>query len=405
MKKLSYIAFIFILCLTFTLAACGTGNITSGSSDNSSEITTPNTDNTSNPTDTGATDTPSDTDTGTTDTPSDTGNTGDETTDTNIYEVEAPGEGPASASNISSVGGVPLVTLNNGVEMPRFGLGTQIQSLESGDLGVLNRTSRTAVAAALQSGYRHLDTAHGYMNERGVGQGIIDSGVPREEIWLTSKLWPSDYSDAYNAVTEMLERLQVDYIDLVYLHHPAGSISLIESAWRDLETLYREGKIRALGISNFDNRMEAFNAIMDEEIKPQVMQIECHPFAQRTDTRALAEQYNIQVECWYPLGHADQRLLNSDTLEAIAANHGKSVVQIIIRWHIQEGFSVIPGSTNADHIQENIEVFDFELSDDEMELIRGMDEGDSGRYYNINYSGSIGNYFVNNAPREWTGEF
>lgn len=325
--------------------------------------------------------------------------------DTPVYEVEAPGEGPASASDITSVGGVPLVTLNNGVQMPRFGLGTQIQELESGDLGILNQTARESVTAALQAGYRHLDSAHGYMNERGVGQGIVDSGVPREEIWLTSKLWPSEYDNAYEAIDDMLERFQTDYLDLVYLHHPAGSISDIESAWRDLERAYREGKIRALGISNFDNRMEAFNAIMDEEIKPQIMQIECHPFAQRTEARELAERYNIQVECWYPLGHADQRLLNSDTLETIAAAHGKSVVQVIIRWHIQEGFSVIPGSTNPDHVRENIAIFDFELAADEMALIRGMDEGESGRFFNINYDGFMGNYFVNNPPREWNGDF
>ena len=134
------------------------------------------------------------------------------------------------------------------------------------------------------------------MSGGGVGQGSVDSGVPREEIWLTSKLWPSEYDNAYEAIDDMLERFQTDYLDLVYLHHPAGSISDIESAWRDLERAYREGKIRALGISNFDNRMEAFNAIMDEEIKPQIMQIECHPFAQRTQTRELAEQYDIQVE-------------------------------------------------------------------------------------------------------------
>ena len=318
------------------------------------------------------------------------------------YAAEAPGEGPASASNIISMKGVPLVTLNNGVQMPRFGLGTQIQSLENGDLGILNETSRKSVVAALQAGYRHLDTAHGYLNERGVGQGIIDSGVPREEIWLTSKLWPSEFGDAYNAINDMLDRLQVEYLDLVYLHHPAGDIETIVSAWRDLERAYREGKIRALGISNFDNRMNAFNAIMEEEIKPQIMQIECHPFAQRLETRELAKQYNIQVECWYPLGHGDQRLLNADTLDAIAAAHDKSVVQIIIRWHIQEGFSAIPGSTNPAHIQENIDIFDFELSEEEMEQIRAMDQGERGRYFNLNYE-FMGGMFTN-PPREWNGE-
>lgn len=319
--------------------------------------------------------------------------------------VEAPGKGPQSNSSISSVNSVPLLTLNNGVEMPQFGLGTQVQSLENGDLGILNQTVRESVSSALKSGYRHLDSAHGYMNERGVGQGIIDSGVPRQEIWLTSKLWPSEYNNAYEAIDQMLTRLQTNYLDLVYLHHPAGSMSTIEKAWRDMERAYREGKIRALGISNFDNRMEAFDAIMDEEIKPQIMQIECHPFAQRVSTRQLAKKYDIQVECWYPLGHADQRLLNSDVLEEIASAHKKSVVQTIIRWHIQEGFSVIPGSTNPSHIAENIDVFDFDLNEEEMGKIRSMDEGEKGRHFNIDYSGFMGNYFVNNPPREWNGQF
>lgn len=322
---------------------------------------------------------------------------------TSDYQAEAPGNGSASVSHITSVGDVPLITLNNGVQMPQFGLGTQIQSLENGDLGILNQTSRESVAAALRSGYRHLDTAHGYMNERGVGQGIKDSGVPREEIWITSKLWPSEFSDAYNAIDRMLDRLDVEYIDLVYLHHPAGDIDTIISAWQGLEQAYREGKIRAIGISNFDNRMEAFNAIMEQEIKPQIMQIECHPFAQRQETRALAEQYGIQVECWYPLGHGDDRLLNAEALEAIANAHDKSVVQIIIRWHIQEGFSVIPGSTNPEHIQENIEIFDFELTEEEMNQIRSMNRGESGRYFNLDYD-RMGGMFLS-SPREWDGEF
>lgn len=318
-------------------------------------------------------------------------------------QVEAPGEGAASNSHIVSVADVPLITLNNGVQMPQFGLGTQIQSLENGDLEVLNRTSREAVATALADGYRHLDDAHGYLNERGVGQGIRDSGIAREEIWLTSKLWPSEYEDSYQAVEAMLERFGVEYLDLVYLHHPAGSIETIVSAWQGLERAYREGKIRALGISNFDNRMDAFNAILEQEIKPQVMQIECHPFAQRQETRALAEKYDIQVECWYPLGHGDQRLLNAEALEAIAAAHDKSVVQVILRWHIQEGFSVIPGSTNPEHIQENLEIFDFTLTPEEMEQIRAMDQGEKGRYFNINYT-FMGGFFTN-PVREWDGTF
>ena len=305
--------------------------------------------------------------------------------------------GLADASNIVSVAGVPLIELNNGVQVPQLGLGTQIQSLErdSSEAGreLLNNTSHDAVVAALQAGYRHLDTAHGYFNERGVGQGIIDSGVPREEIWVTSKLWPSEYGEGVTmqAIDDMLERLQLDYLDCVYLHHPAGDYV---GAWKDLEEAYRQGKVRCLGISNFDNWPEAFSAIVDDmEIKPQILQIECHPFAQRHETRELAAKYGIQIECWYPLRHADDRLLNDDELTAIAEAHGKSAVQIILRWHMQEGLVAVPGSTNPDHIQENISIFDFELTDDEMAQIRAMDRGEAGRYFNLDYQ-QMGGFFM-----------
>lgn len=307
-----------------------------------------------------------------------------------LPEREASGNsGSANVSGITSAANVPLLTLNNGVQIPQLGLGTQIQRLEgdSSESGraLLNETSHDAVLAALRSGYRHLDTAHGYFNETGVGQAIADSGVPREEIWVTSKLWPSEYGEGVTmeAIDAMLERLGLDYLDCIYLHHPAGDYM---GAWRDLEEAYRQGKVRALGISNFDNRPEAFETIMDNSrIKPQFLQIECHPFAQRQETRELAGQHDLQVECWYPLGHADDRLLNNDVLSQIAKAHSKSVVQVILRWHIQEGFSVIPGSANPEHIQENIEIFDFELSDEEMEQIRAMDQGEDGRYFNLDY--------------------
>ena len=328
---------------------------------------------------------------------SETAQSGDKTETEAESTPQLPGDGAASVSNISSVGNVPLITLNNGVQVPQLGLGTQIQRLEqdSSEEGrkLLNDTSHDAVVAALQAGYRHLDTAHGYFNEAGVGQGIIDSGVPREEIWVTSKLWPSEYGEGVTAkaIDDMLERLQLDYLDCVYLHHPAGDYM---GAYHDLEEAYRQGKVRAIGISNFDNWMEAFDQVMEEaEIKPQIMQIECHPFAQRLETRALAEKYDMQVECWYPLGHADDRLLNDEVLSAIAEAHGKSVVQIILRWHMQEGLCAVPGSTNPDHIKENIAIFDFELSDEEMEQIRAIDKGESGRYFNINYQ-QMGGFFT-----------
>ncbi len=304
-----------------------------------------------------------------------------------------PDGGPQAVSNITSVAGVPLVRLNNGVMMPRFGFGTQVQSLENGPRQILNETVNAMVIAALQSGYRHLDDAMFYYNERGAGWGILESGVPREEIWVTSKI-SGDLADAQNAFNGMLERLQVDYLDLVYIHHPAGTLQDILACWRVMENEYKAGRIRALGISNFDNRMDAFNYIMENaEIKPQMAQIECHPRAQRTDARQLyADNYDIQVECWYPLNHNRLDVTNV-TIQAIAESHGKSAYQVILRWHMQEGLCPVPGSTNPDHILENISIFDFELTDEEMEAIRAIDLGDAGRSFNIQYGNwGFGNF-------------
>lgn len=273
--------------------------------------------------------------------------------------------------------------------MPRFGFGTQIQSMEgASQRQELNETVRGTVLAALQSGYRHLDAAMFYYNERGAGWAIRESGVPREQVWVASKIC-GNLADAQNAFNGMLERLQVDYIDLVYIHHPVGTLADILACWRVMEKEYKAGRIRALGISNFDNRMEAFNYIMQNaEIKPQVAQIECHPLAQRTSARQLyKDNYDIQVECWYPLNH-NRVDVNNQTLLQIAAAHGRSVYQIILRWHMQEGLCPVPGLTNPAHIAENISIFDFELTDEEMTAIRAIDLGDAGRSFNIQY----GNY-------------
>ena len=169
------------------------------------------------------------------------------------------------------------------------------------------------------------------------------------------------------------------------LIYSVGELSTIVSAYKAMEKAYNEGKVRALGISNFDNRMEVYNEIMKEEIKPQIMQIECHPYAQRNKTRELAKTYDIQVECWYPLNHQNAGILSDTTLSSIASTHNKSVAQVILRWHIQEGLSPIPGSTNASHIAENINIFDFELNETEMNLIKGLDKGEAGRSFNISY--------------------
>lgn len=199
---------------------------------------------------------------------------------------------------------------------------------------------------------------------------------PRSEIWITSKLWPTEYGEGktLKAIDEMLDRMQLDYIDLLYVHQPVGDFV---GAWKDMETAVKMGKVRALGISNFDANDEVFNEIMEKStIKPAVLQMECHPYAQRVEMRKKAAKYGIQVECWYPLGGAQSQglLLRDPVINKIAEAHGKSPAQIILRWHIQEGFSVIPGATNPDYIKENIQIFDFTLSDDEMQQIRSLNK-------------------------------
>ena len=268
----------------------------------------------------------------------------------------------------TTTAGVPMVKLNNGVLMPRFGLGTYLQPSDD--------VCEQSCLAALKAGYRHIDTAHAYNDERGVGRAVKESGIPREEIWITSKIWPTEYGEGktLEAIDKMLERLQTDYIDLLYIHQPVGDFV---GAWKDMEKAVAQGKVRSLGISNFDADSAAFNRLMREAaIKPAVLQMECHPYAQRIDVRETMKQHGIQVECWFPLGGAmsDGMLLKDPVINSIAQAHGKSAAQIILRWHIQEGFSVIPGSKNPQHIQENINIFDFELTDDEMAQIRALNK-------------------------------
>ena len=269
---------------------------------------------------------------------------------------------------------VPLVKLNNGVLMPRFGLGTFLQGSDE--------VCKQSCLTALKAGYRHIDTAHAYNDERGVGQAIKESGVPRSEIWVTSKLWPTEYGEGKTAeaIDKMLNRLGTDYIDLLYVHQPVGDFL---GAWRDMERAVEAGKVRALGISNFDVSDSLFNHILKEaRIKPAVLQMECHPYAQRLKVRERAKQEGIQVECWFPLGGAmsNGALLKDPAILEIAKTHGKSAAQIILRWHIQEGFSVIPGATNPDYIKENIQIFDFELTDKEMQAMRSLNK--EKRFFN-----------------------
>ncbi len=276
---------------------------------------------------------------------------------------------PTFAKNIVGNANVPYIKLNNGVQMPQFGLGTFALDDKNGE-------AYNAVLTALKAGYRHIDTAHAYGNERSVGRAIKDSGVPREEIWVTSKLWPNEFGEGTTekAIDRMLNRLDLDYIDLVFVHQPVGDI---DGAWKDLVKAQKEGKIRALGISNFDKDEPLFDSFMKTiEVRPQVMQLECHPYAQRKHWQKKLKKNNIQQEDWYPLGgrQSNGLLLRDPIINRIAKIHGKSPAQIIIRWHIQEGFIVIPGASNPDYIKENISVFDFSLSRKEMQEIRKLNK-------------------------------
>lgn len=275
----------------------------------------------------------------------------------------------------------PYLTLNNGVRMPQFGLG--LYMIAEGD------EAYNAVLTALNAGYRHFDCAHAYRNERSLGRALKDSGVPRDSVWVTSKLWPNEYGEGktLKAIDRMLNRLGLEYIDLVYFHQPVGDYV---GGWKEMEQALASGKVRAIGISNFDVSDSIFDSLIkNAKIKPQIMQIECHPYAQRRHWQERCAAEGIQLECWFPLGGRDSKgeILRDPVINRIAKAHGKSPAQIIIRWHMQEGFSVIPGASNPDYIHENIEVMDFALSNVEMTAIRALDA--EKRYFVMSYEDQV----------------
>ena len=261
------------------------------------------------------------------------------------------------------------ITLNDGNKIPQFGLGVfQIPGDEK---------TKEACLEAFKLGYRHIDTAHAYQNERGVGQAVKESGIPREEIWITSKLWPSEYGEGKTAkaIDKMLERLQTDYIDLLLLHQQFGDYL---GAWKDMEKAVAESKVKSIGLSNFESeRLE--EVLAAATIHPSVLQVECHPYYQQNDLKKRIAPYNTVIESWYPLGHGDAALIEEPVFTKLAEKYGKTNAQIILRWHIQEGIIVFPKSSNPVHIKENIDIFDFELTEEEMNEIRQLDKG--FRYY------------------------
>ena len=223
------------------------------------------------------------------------------------------------------------------------------------------------------------------VSEASVGKAIKDSGISRDSIWVTSKLWPNEYGEGktLKAIDRMLGRLGLEYVDLVYFHQSIGDYI---GGWKEMEKALEMGKVRAIGISNFDVNDSIFNSLVETaRIKPQIMQIECHPYAQRKHWQEMVKKHGMKIESWFPLGGRDSKgeILRNPTINEIAKAHGKTAAQVIIRWHIQEGFSVIPGSSNPTHIQENIDVFDFVLADEEMQQIRSLDK--EARYFTMPY--------------------
>ena len=263
------------------------------------------------------------------------------------------------------------ITLNDGTKIPQFGLG--VYQVPEGEATI------NAVKTALEMGVRHIDTAHVYQNERSVGKAVKESGIPRNEIWITTKLWPSEYGEGKtsDAIDKMLKRLNTDYIDLLLLHQQFGDYI---GAYKDMQKAVKDGRVKSIGLSNFESeRLEEVLAMA--EIPPSVLQVECHPYYQQNELKKRIEKYGTVIEAWYPIGHGDKGLINEPLFTKLGQKYGKTNVQIILRWHIQEGTIIFPRSTNPVHIKENFEIFDFELTKDEMEKIRKLNSGK--RFFNM----------------------
>ena len=260
------------------------------------------------------------------------------------------------------------VTLNNGVKIPQIALGV-FQIPEDED-------AKKACLSAFALGYRHIDSAHHYFNEAGVGAAVRECGIPREELWITSKIWPDEYENE-DAIDKMLKRFGLEYLDLVILHQQVGNYL---AGYKNLEKAYKAGKVRAIGLSNFESgRLE--EVLESAEIKPQIIQVEGHPYFQQAALKERVKPYGVRMEHWFPLGHGDPGLINEPVFTELAQKYGKTNVQIILRWHIQMGNIPLPRSTNPEHQKQNLEVFDFELTQAEMEDIRKLDQGK--RYWTL----------------------
>jgi diketogulonate reductase-like aldo/keto reductase len=261
----------------------------------------------------------------------------------------------------------PYVTLNNGIKMPQLGLG--VWRAADGD------EVEQAVAAALKAGYRLIDTAAVYQNEAGVGRAIKSSGIPREEIFVTTKLWNSDQAtgNIQGGFETSLQKLGLDYVDLYLIHWPMPAIGKYVEAWLQFEKLLASGKTRAIGVSNF--QIEHLEELKKHSSTvPAVNQIELHPYFPQTELRKYAKENSIHIESWSPIGHGEG-LLNEAVLKDIGDKYSKTPAQVVIRWHLQNGLIVIPKSVHAERIRENCDVFDFELSAQDLQAIDGLENG------------------------------
>jgi diketogulonate reductase-like aldo/keto reductase len=257
---------------------------------------------------------------------------------------------------------VPMIELNNGKKIPQVGFGVYCIS---------NEATEKCVLEALKIGYRHIDTAHMYGNEKEVGSDIKKSGIPREEIFVTSKLWITEFGQGKTLaqIDKMLKRLDLEYIDLLLLHFPYRDYI---GAYKDLEKAYEEGKVKSIGISNFEDKK--LEELCDQaKIKPVVNQVELHPYFQQNDLRKRMEKYNTKIEAWAPLGHAMTNIFKEELIVKLSEKYKKSPVQIILRWDIQRGIITIPKSEKPERIKENFEIFDFELTEDEVKQIDELD--------------------------------
>ena len=257
------------------------------------------------------------------------------------------------------------IILNDGNKIPVIGFGVFMIPNDG--------PTYEAVLEALKAGYRHIDTATAYFNEEDVGKAIKDSGIPREEIFITSKLWLSQYGyeNAKKGIERSLKKLDTDYIDLYLLHQPYGDV---EGAWCALEEAKEEGKIKSIGVSNMTvNIWNKF--IPNFKTIPAVNQVEYNPFSQQKELKELLDKSNVKLEAWYPLGHGNNELLNNETITKLGEKYNKNAGQIILRFEVQEEVITLPKSTNPERIKSNLDIFDFELTDDEMDRIRALDTG------------------------------